>query len=379
MSDVVSQARQIMIRVWEVPPRQRLAVLLGWLMLWVLGWYGLLTERGLEGGDVVYLQRAIGLNWGTVWLPTPDFGFYRPLSLAMTFFWRDLFGINRISLLWLWGMLLQGVVASLLVWLLWRLRPVWGRTAAAGFLMVAWPWSEAAIGEVMNHSFLLAGVWLLLALHVYLSGLRQGWSVWGPLLVMLGGLMLLTHEMVVVLGPFVALLHWYIWPPEVGMPSLRPLLQENPWLILMGMGIVYLAVYWFFVWPGSVLPAAGLGEMAVYLGQTAAYPLLRVLQWTPFNVEEVLVWWVMAGGTLVAAWDEERRRLLLMGWGWWLISSLVVFWWWPLALVQVEPEWMYLGGLGLAVVWGALIAGFAELPYGNYVAWGIMILVLVAL
>lgn len=88
---------------------------------------------------LLHIRIAGGLDFGSVWLPTEAFGFYRPMTFFPMLVIRQLFAGYPAWLLHGNNVLQHGVNAALLAWLSWRLWPDWRRAVAAGALFATFP------------------------------------------------------------------------------------------------------------------------------------------------------------------------------------------------------------------------------------------------
>ena len=80
---------------------------------------------------LLHIRITKELTWATVWLPTPSFGFYRPLTFVPLLAIKGLFGSYPAALLHGINMLQHGLNAFLVSLLVWRLtRPA--RAGAGG-------------------------------------------------------------------------------------------------------------------------------------------------------------------------------------------------------------------------------------------------------
>ena len=174
------------------------------------------------------------LDWRTVWLPTPSFGFYRPLTFVPLLLIKDLLGGYPVWLLQGMNWLQHGVNVALLGWLVSRLWPdrPW-RTLFTGLLFALFPFSYQAVA-VYGHNVHPATTGLLLVgLHLYLREVRRNSRELAPspprplapspLLrwlptTLVFGLALLSHESALLFGVLAALVEGAVdrWPLAVG-------------------------------------------------------------------------------------------------------------------------------------------------------------------
>ena len=235
------------------------------------------------------------MSWATVWLPTPSFGFYRPLTFLPLLAVKAIFGSYPAPLLHAINVAQHGLNAFLVALLVWRLAGRRAHALAAGLLLAVYPFSYQAVA-VYGHNVHphIANLFLLSA-HVYLSARRGGGARrWWLLLGLLFLLALLSHESAILLGPFLALLEWRRQGDgRLGadlrrqLDALRrppgPYLRANaPWLLLTALGVVYVLGYQLL--PISRAPQAAavdggvLAPRLLYALQGLTYPATALLQ-----------------------------------------------------------------------------------------------------
>lgn len=317
--------------------------------------------------DLLHIRITGGLDFGSVWLPTEAFGFYRPLTFLPLLLIERLFGGYPAGLLHGLNIGQHALNAALLVLLAWRLRRSTWWALAAGLLFVFFPFSYQAVA-VYGHNVhpTTTGI-LLLALHTYLSA-HGGRPVWWLPTTLLFVLALLSHESAILFGPFAFLVQWAAggrFPLQRDRPVTHYL--RAPWFLFSLAGLLYLIGYQFL--PLSRAPQAdpggGLGDdKALYILQTLAYPLVWVARFLPPAAAN----WVIIGSVGVVtglfAWCGRvaaRRPGLFLGLGWWAPASLLIAL--PLSATYLlhGPRLLYLGSVGLALLWSLLLVPFGRL------------------
>ena len=370
---------------------RRLALLaVGVLAAWL---YWPTLRLPLIYDTLLHIRIVGGLNFASVWLPTEAFGFYRPMTFFPMLVIEQLFGVYPAWLLHGNNVLQHGLNAVLLAWLSWRLWPDWRRAVAAGAILAVYPFSYQAV-TVYGHNVHPAMTGLvLLGLHGYLAALKKSGTQsftersekkffksaksidkkthkWQFITWLLFGVMVLTHETAVLFGGFAALIHICIQPELLTQP--RQLLRQ-PWRWFLFAGVAYLILYQFL--PISRAPqAAEVGRdlwlNGLYLLQAAVFPLAWFAHLLP-TVSGQLITLVGGGLTLAAsgwlAWQKPAWRApLLLAWGWWGAASLLLAITLPTDYLLRGPRLLYLGSVGVALLWAHLLAGvWATLSQGE--------------
>ncbi|MEZ4592507.1 MAG: hypothetical protein R3D55_15390 [Chloroflexota bacterium] len=346
---------------------------------------------------LLHIRIASGLNFATVWLPTEAFGFYRPMTFFPMLIIQQLFGSYPAWLLHGNNVVQHAVNAGLLAWLSWRLWPDWRRAVAAGTILATFPFAYQAVA-VYGHNVhpAMAGL-VLLGLHSYLTAIslksgtqsyteetqsfterREKISVqsaqsvdkkirkWLFFTWLLFGVMVLTHETAVLFGGFAALIQICAQPELLTQPRQ---LWRQPWRWFLLAGVAYLVIYQFL--PISRAPqAAEVGRdlwlNGLYLLQAAVFPLAWFAHLLP-NVSGQLVTLAGAGLVLAAsgwlAWRRPAWRApLLLAWGWWGATSLLLAITLPTDYLLRGPRLLYVGSVGVALLWTQLLAGLWSSP-----------------
>jgi hypothetical protein len=323
--------------------------------------------------DLLHIRLVKELNWRTVWLPSTDFGFYRPFVFAPFLVIKQLFGYYPSELLHGLNWVQQAVNGVLLAALAWRLWRRWQRALAAGLLLVAYPFAYQAIAFYGNNIYPLAAGWMLILLHGYLWGRNGRTHLWW-LVLLLFVIGLLSHETLVLFGPLAALTQWaatnqfeprqWRWPRHTAWSTnLRVILRQSPYLLFIALGGVYMLLYQFLPRGGG--PTLDYGGNALwpkllYLLQTAVHPIAWFAHRQPNLAANTLILGgllLLLGWTGWAARQKQNRWALLLGWGWWLLASLLIGINLPTYYIEHGARLTYLGGVGVALIWAVLLDG----------------------
>ncbi|MGD2078908.1 MAG: glycosyltransferase family 39 protein, partial [Chloroflexota bacterium] len=239
--------------------------------------------------DLLHIRISGGLDLLSVWLPTEEFGFYRPLTFLPLLIIENLFGRYPAGLLHglnVFQHALNVVLLGLLSWRLWR-RPRW--TVVATLLMAFFPFSYQAIA-VYGHNVhpTTTGI-LLLALNTYLSAIRatkRQW-LWWLLTAGLFVLGLLSHESAILFGALAALVHWNARGklPVIRRGQFRSdlgTIARQPWFLFLLAGGLYAIGYQLLPLtraPQASFQGAALWYKFLYVAQAAGYPLAWFGRW----------------------------------------------------------------------------------------------------
>jgi hypothetical protein len=333
------------------------------LAMLLAGWLYWPTVRlPLIYDTLLHIRIAGGLTLGSVWLPTEAFGFYRPMTFFPMLLIHRLFDGYPAWLLHGNNVVQHAVNAGLLAWLSWRLWADWRRALAAGAIFAVYPFAYQAVA-VYGHNVhpAITGL-MLLGLHTYLTAVshpspRKWWLITAGLFV----LMVLTHETAVLFGGL-ALLVQLCTQPEL-LKQWQKLLRQ-PWRTFLLAGLVYLVIYQFL--PISRAPqveatGASLWLNGLYLLQAAVFPLAWFAHLLPGSSGASLT--LVSGGLVLAAsgwlaWQRPSWRApLLLAWGWWGAASLLIGVTLPTEYLLRGPRLLYLGSVGVALLWAHLLAG----------------------
>jgi hypothetical protein len=353
--------------------RQKSPILVSILLVLLLaGWlYWSTLQLPLIYDTLLHIRIAKGLTLGSLWLPTEAFGFYRPMTFFPMLLIQQLFDGYPAWLLHGNNVVQHAANAGLLAWLSWRLWPDWRRAFAAGAIFATFPFAYQAVA-VYGHNVHPAIVGLvLLGLHGYLTAVSHPTPrKWWILTIILFFFMLLTHETAVLFGGFAALVQINA-QPEAASRWLTQLRQKKwqallrlPWLLFLLAGLAYLIIYQFL--PISRAPqvaAAGnsLWLNGLYLLQAAVFPLAWFAHLLPTVSGAAVI--TASGGIVIAisgwlAWQRPAwRRPLLLAWGWWGAASGLIGLALPTDYLLHGPRLLYLGGVGVALLWANLLAG----------------------
>jgi hypothetical protein len=343
--------------------------------------------------DLLHIRIAKGLDLASVWLPTDEFGFYRPLTFLPLLLIKNIFGFYPSELLHGLNVFQHAVNGALLVALSWRL---WRKThwaLAAGLLFVLFPFSYQAV-SVYGHNVHPTTTGILLAgLHTYLSAIRaqKRAYLWWIATVLLFFFGLLSHESAILFGVFAALLHWNDRGqlPRFEKRDLGSIVREVtgwPWVLFLIAGLLYAVGYQFL--DLSRAPQAAYGDNSLwykflYLGQGGAYPVTWFGRWLG-GTEPAAAALVIAGLGLMLAltfWsgrDRTNRLPLLFGWGWWGMASLLVALPLETGYFLHGPRLLCLSSVGLALLWPVMLEPIYKIAKGGRLVWGAILLVILA-
>ncbi len=329
--------------------------------------------------DLLHIRITKGLNLATVWLPTESFGFYRPLTFLPLLIIDRLFGYYPAELLHGINVVQHALNAGLLALLSWRLwhRRHW--VLAAGLLFVLFTFSYQAIAVYGHNVHSATASLLLLGLHTYLYA-KKGDDralLWWVLTSILFLLALLSHESAILFGAFAALVQWNADGalPRAGKKNWWQILSGQPWLIFLLLGIGYLVAYQFL--PITRAPQADFDGTAawfklLYLLQAASYPITWLNQLAPTETPAIIILLGLILVLSLTAWSSRapaNRLPLLLGWGWWGLASLLIAI--PLSATYLlhGPRLLYLGSIGLALLWPVLLEPVYNLPRIGKLVW----------
>ena len=319
---------------------------------------------------LLHIRISKDLTLASVWLPTEAFGFYRPLTFLPFLLIKPLFGAYPPWLLHSLNVGQHALNVLLLTWLSWRLwqNPRWA--VFSGLLLAAFPFSYQAVA-VYGHNVHPATVnLLLLGLHAFLSALaavragrrRLWWGLTG-LCFILG---LLSHESGLLFGPLAALVAW-----QTNRGRRRWLKLPASVYGLTAAGIVYAVAYQLLPITRAPQAAAGAADSlmlkALYLLQALAYPFTWFAHVWPHLPAVAIILGGAAATLLLALWAArapDNRRPLLLGGGWWLLASVLIAAPLPADYLLHGPRLLYVGSVGLALLWPALLSPSSRLKKG---------------
>ncbi len=188
---------------------RRLALLIGLPFIAAVALYWPSLQLPLIYDDLLHIRITGSLDFGSLWLPTEAFGFYRPLTFLPLVLIREIFGHYPAWLLHGLNVGQHAANVALLTWLSWR---IWGRTStslAAGLLFAFFPFSYQAVA-VYGHNVHPSTTGLLLAvIHSYLTALDSNSPkrLWA-LTTILFFFALLSHESAILFGPLAGAVQW---------------------------------------------------------------------------------------------------------------------------------------------------------------------------
>ncbi len=324
---------------------------------------------------LLHIRITKSLDFANVWLPTEAFGFYRPLTFLPLLIIKSLWGYYPNWLLHGLNVFQHGLNAALLSALVWRLWRSWPQAIVTGLLFALFPFSYQAVA-VYGHNVhpAIAGL-ILLGLHAYLTAKQKAvvrihnsqatWGrpqshnsqfFWWSLTAVFFLLSLLSHESAVLFGAFAALVQFANPKSKIQNP------KSHPWLIFLALGALYAISYQFL--PISRAPQAGVDEMGglwlrlLYLLQSGAYPFAWFAHLFPKLRADGVALIGVALTLALVIWrirQTDGWRPLLLGWGWWALAAGVIVIPLPTGYLLHGPRLLYLGSIGVAVGWGALL------------------------
>lgn len=342
--------------------------------------------------DLLHIRLVKGLDFGSVWLPSEDFGFYRPLVFLPFLIIKGIFGYYPAVLLHGLTVFQHSLNAALLALLAWRL---WGRPTralAAGLLLAAYPFAYQAVAFYGNNIYPAAAGIILLGLHAYLnvigrqppgsSELPGGWR-WLGVTAVLFLIGIFSHETIVLFGPLAFLVHWVTlenpWSKR-GVQLRELVIKLWPAVLFTVLGILYALIYQLLpTGPGPGLDAGdnALWPKVLYLLQTAVYPLAWLAHRLPWLSANGIILGGLAIMLLLTGWSARRaenRPSLLMGWSWWGLASLLIGLNLPTYYIEHGARLVYLGGVGIGLVWAVLLDRFLRLGRVGWVVWPAVLL-----
>ena len=384
--------------------RFRLAALAVSLVALLLYWPTL--RLPLLYDDLLHIRIAKGLNLATVWVPTEAFGFYRPLTFFPMLVIRGLFGYYPAWLLHGLNVGQHAINVILAIALARRFGRNRLQALATGLLLALFPFAYQAIAVYGHNVHPTTTGLMLLGLHSYLYGIERQRVRWWLLTGLLFLLSLLSHESAILFGPLAALVHWNhrtkvvsLTPGDTAQTSrsdadltrsaqtegricglvvrrrLSTTLTYHPWLLFLILGGLYAVVYQLL--PLSrTLPGAGsdggLWLKTLYLLQAAAYPLTWFAHRLPDTHATAMVLGGMAvtlGLTVWSACCRSNRVPLILGWCWWALASVLLVLPLPSDYLLNGPRLLYLGAVGLALLWPVLLDPLRRLPRAGWLIW----------
>lgn len=321
--------------------------------------------------DLLHIRIVKNLDLASVWLPSKDFGYYRPMIFFPLLIIKAIFDHYPPVLLHALNVIQHSLNAALLALLAWRLWHSPTRALAAGLLLAAYPFAYQAVAIYGNNIYPTIANIILLALHTYLNAVRQHplsrwWLLITAVLFLIG---IVSHETIILFGPLAFLVNWSTleepWPKTVS--QLRSLAFKSwPAFLFIGLGLLYTFLYQFLpTGPGLEAGNNALWPKILYLLQTAVYPFAWFAPHFPTISAGVIILAGLLVMLLLTAWaarHPDNRPFLFMGWSWWALFSLVVGLNLPTYYVEHGARLLYLGGIGSILVWVILLDSLFSLP-----------------
>jgi hypothetical protein len=345
--------------------------------------------------DLLHIRITKSLDFVSVWLPSTEFGWFRPLVFLPLLIIKGLFGHYPPPLLHALNLIQQMGNVFLITVLSWRLWRSWIRAVTAGALLACFPFAYQAIAQYGNNIHPFSAGIVLLALHTYLSAIRpNAQRRWWPVTACLFAAGLLSHESVVLFGLFAGLIHWVhlgqgTWKerewrtqflrihPLLASEKVQFVKRKAPFLLFVLVGGLFIIGYQFLPLGASPQVDAGDNEpllKLLYLMQSVSYPL----SWFAHQLPDLSALTIIIGSfgfTLVLSfWAATRpgnRLSLLMGWTWWGLASLVIGLNLPTYYILHGPRLLYLGSIGVVLLWTILLGHLFELPRIGRWIWAI--------
>ena len=298
---------------------------------------------------LLHIRIAKSLDWATVWWPTEQFGFYRPMTFLPFLAIRAIFHHYPPLVLQSFNLIQHALNGVLVAWLVHRLTNRLFQSLLAGLLFVCFPFSYQAMAVYGHNVHPAIANLQLLGLHTALTALgrssRRWWAVtFGSFL-----LAILTHESAVLFG-WLMLLLFLAYRPRNWKTMRWP-------LAFIVLGGAYLILYQFF--PISRAPQT-IGDSAVngakvwYLLQAAAYPFTGFGHFFPrFSATLVISVGALLTVLMMGGFGRKQLPALFFGWGWWGLAALLIALPLPTTYLLNGPRLLYLSSIGLAIAWSA--------------------------
>jgi hypothetical protein len=335
--------------------------------------------------DLLHIRLVKNLDFFTVWLPSEDFGFYRPFVFLPFLIIKAIFGHYPAPLLHGLTVAQHSLNAALLALLAWRLWHSPGRSLTAGLLLAVYPFAYQAVAFYGNAIYPTAAGLILLALHTYLNAIqnREGSKKWFIVTAVLFFIGLLSHETIVLFGPLAFLVHWTtldkLWPKSAS--DVRLLARQLwPAIIFVALGLLYILLYQLLpTGSGPGLDAGGnaLWPKTLYLLQTAVYPVAWLAHRLPTISANGIILAGLALMLLLSVLSARRptnRLGLLLGWLWWALASILIGINLPTYYIEHGARLVYLGGVGIILVWVILLDWLFLRPKIGPILWTAVLL-----
>ncbi len=326
--------------------------------MFALALYWPVLKMPLIYDTLLHLRIAEGLNWRNVWLPTEAFGFYRPMTFTPILFTRTLFGNDPAWFYNAMNLAQHALNASFLYLFTYNLsssshansstNPSY-RSLVTALLFAAFPFSYQALAVYGHNVHPAVTGAILLGLLTSMSKEKR-WQATTPIIFVIG---LLTHESFILFGVLGALIQFL----KSNAAALRSrVLATRPYWIYIALGTVYIVVYQFL--PISRAPqgddaVGALWTKLLYVMQGSSHPFALIAKRTLFSAETIILA-VFILTLLLSLW--RRAWLGLVGWGWWLLASALVVLPLPTGYLLNGPRLLYLGSVGVALIWATILA-----------------------
>ncbi|MBK8431039.1 MAG: hypothetical protein IPL28_06950 [Chloroflexi bacterium] len=131
------------------------------LTLWL---YGPILRLPNVYDTLLHIQIAHGLGWWEAWLPTPQFGYFRPLVFVPLVTVREVWGGYPAAVLQTINLLQHSLNVGLVGWLVWRLWRDERQAVTAALLFATFPFSYQALAIYGNNVHLTILNFVLLGL-----------------------------------------------------------------------------------------------------------------------------------------------------------------------------------------------------------------------
>jgi len=296
-------------------------------------------------------------------MPAGSFASYRPLPSLVWYLWRHTVGFYSPAGFYALNLLLHIANGWLVIALARRLSagtpPAQRRwlSWAAGLIFVLYPFSYQAVLWVGALTHLLGAFLILLAVLLYDRGRRGGWG-WLVASWLIGLLAPFANEAGLTLVGLALLYEW----------ATRKATRIAPALPYLAGPALYLTVWlkWGAREPAGLLERARQAEQllqkATFFAQGATFPLqfaaARLADRWDWSVGQAVGWGVIVSLIiLVLCHTRFGWRRLALAWGWVALTVLPPLVALSAAYVDTAPRLLYIPALGVAYLWGGMVAG----------------------
>ena len=332
---------------------------------------------------LLHIRLANNLTLTSIWLPSEEFGFYRPFVFLPFVIIKQLFHSYPSSLLQSLNFGQQLLNTFLISALAWRLWHRWQRVLSVGLLFASYPFAYQALASYGNNIYPAIAGLLLLMLHSYLWAIQTSKSQWWLLTTLLFLIGLLSHETAVVFGILAGLMQW-VYQGKLDIPhwydfrwsAMKSWGQRWPFLLFIMLAGAYIVSYQFL--PTGLGPQTDVGGNAfvpkiLYIVQTAVYPISWFAHHLPHIPANTLIGLGLLFILALTAWSarqQPHRFSLLLGWGWWGVASLILVINLPTYYILHGARLVYLGGIGIILVWAISLDTAWLIPKIGPWLWG---------